>query len=98
MIVSFDDLPTEDVFKGRYTKRVRTKLSKNLFEIAQKKLDMLNASFRLDDLKVPPGNRLEMLQGDLKGMHSIRINDQWRIIFKWVGHVQNVKIIDDHRG
>lgn len=99
MISSFDDAATEDVFHGRYTKKVRTLLSKNLFVNAQRKLDLINAAFHLDDLKIPPWNRLEALHGDLNGMHSIRINDQWRIIFKWIaGHAEDVKIIDYHRG
>lgn len=58
---------------------------------------MLNAAHKLDDLKIPPGNRLESLKGDLLGFHSIRINDQWRIIFRWENNkVKEVKIIDYH--
>ncbi len=99
MIKSFGDAATEDTFHGRYSKKVRTKLSKYLFEHAQKKLDMINAAHTLEDLKIPPANRLELLHGDLKGMHSIRINDQWRIIFRWLGSgAECVKIIDYHGG
>jgi proteic killer suppression protein len=99
MIKSFGDHGTEDVFHGRYTKKVRTKLAKYLFELAQKKLDMINAAYRLEDLKIPPANRLESLQGDLRGFYSIRINDQWRIIFQWVGNdAEHVEIIDYHGG
>jgi len=58
---------------------------------------MLNAAYQLDDLRSPPGNRLEALKGDLKGFYSIRINDQWRIIFQWQnGNVLAVKIVDYH--
>jgi proteic killer suppression protein len=99
MIKSFGDDATEDVFHGRYSKKVRIKLSKHLFELAKKKLDMINAAHLLDDLKIPPANRLESLHGNLKGKYSIRINDQWRIIFKWFGnHAEQVEIIDYHRG
>ena len=95
MISSFDDSATEDVFHGRFTKKVRTMLSKNLFVVAQRKLDLLNAVFHLEDLKIPPGNRLELLQGDLSGMHSIRINDRWRICFSWrEGNAYDVEIVD----
>ena len=57
---------------------------------------MLNAAGRLDDLRVPPGNRLEMLKGDRKGQHSIRINDQWRLCFIWNDGAENVEIADYH--
>ena len=99
MIKSFGDSVTEDVFHGRYSQRVRKKLSKQLLERSHKKLDMINAAHRLEDLRVPPSNRLELLHGDLKGMHSIRINDQWRIIFKWIDNdAERVEIIDYHGG
>lgn len=62
-----------------------------------RKLDMLNAAYQLEDLRSPPGNRLEALKGDLKGFYSIRINEQWRIIFQWQnGNVLAVKIVDYH--
>lgn len=62
-----------------------------------RKLDMLNAAHVLDDLKAPPGNRLEALKGDLAGFHSIRINSQWRIIFRWTpSGPEDVEIIDYH--
>lgn len=99
MIRSFGDDATEDVFHGRYSRKVRTKLPKYLFELAQKKLDMINAAYMLEDLKIPPANRLELLQGNLRGKHSIRINEQYRIIFKWLGNdAEQVQIIDYHRG
>ena len=66
--------------------------------MALRKLDVLNAAVVIDDLRVPPGNRLERLTGDLLGKHSIRINDQWRIIFRWKeGGAEEVEIIDYHR-
>lgn len=97
MISSFDDSATEDVYHGRYSKKVRTKLSKTLYERAKRKLDMIEAATRLEDLKVPPANRLELLHGKEEGMYSIRINEQWRIVFKWSsGRAEKVKIIDYH--
>ena len=66
---------------------------------ALRRLDVLNASHTLDDLKVPPGNRLESLKGALKGKHSIRVNDQWRIVFRWHdGGAHEVMVTDYHRG
>jgi proteic killer suppression protein len=65
--------------------------------VARRKLVLLDAAKRLGDLKVPPGNRLEELKGDLKGYHSIRINDQWRIVFQWTAEgPKNVRIDDYH--
>ena len=66
-------------------------------KIAQRKLDMLHYAARLSDLKAPPGNRLELLKGDLNGYHSVRINDQWRIVFIWTeAGPANVRITDYH--
>src|SRR5688572_13107136 len=73
---------TQDVFDGKKSKEAR-KFDQNLHSIAKRKLDQLNAAVRLDDLRIPPGNHLEALSGNLKGFHSIRINDQWRIVFRW---------------
>jgi proteic killer suppression protein len=65
--------------------------------IARRKLDMLDAATRIEDLRIPPGNRLEALKGDRAGQHSIRINDQWRICFVWKdGHAEEVDIVDYH--
>ena len=61
-----------------------------------RKLDMLNAAHSLMDLRSPPGNRLEALRGNLRGMHSIRINDQWRVVFRWQEGAHEVQIIDYH--
>ncbi len=98
MIVSFGDKATEDLFDGRTTRRVRQFPQEILRPIVQK-LDMLNASRDLRDLRSPPGNRLESLKGDLKGYHSIRVNNQWRIIFRWVASdAHAVQVVDYHRG
>jgi proteic killer suppression protein len=68
-----------------------------LQEIARRKLRMLNNSQNIMDLQIPPSNKLEKLKGNLKGYHSIRINDQWRIIFKWInGNAEKVEILDYH--
>lgn len=73
------------------------RLNVALWNIAQRKLHMIKAAARIDDLRIPPGNQLEMLHGDLKNHWSIRINDQYRIIFQWTGQdAHNVKIIDYH--
>ena len=64
--------------------------------VARRKLEMLAAATRLDDLRVPPGNRLEALRGDRRGQHSIRINDQWRICFRWNDGAEDVEIVDYH--
>lgn len=98
MIVSFGDKATEDLFHNRQTRRVRP-YPPQILRSAVQKLDMLNAARDLKDLRSPPGNRLEPLKGDLKGYHSIRVNDQWRIIFRWTtSDVQEAQIVDYHRG
>lgn len=99
MILSFTDQGTEDIYNGVNSKRGRNKLNSVLWEKAQTKLDMVNRAYRLDDLKIPPNNRLEKLEGDLAGKHSIRINDQYRIIFKWESDkhgASEVEITDYH--
>ena len=96
MIRSFGDPATEDLFHGHQTNRVR-RFSQTVIPAALRKLDMINAAHELVDLRVPPGNRLEALKGDLEGFHSIRINDQWRIIFRWEnGGANRVSITDYH--
>ena len=96
MIRSFADATTQDVFDGENSKAAR-KLPRELHDKARRMLDLINAATRLDDLRVPPGNRLEALKGNFKGFHSIRINDQWRIVFKWLdGDADAVQIIDYH--
>ena len=97
MILSFANKATEDIFEGVNSSEARKLLPRELLRIAFRKLDQLNAADRLDDLKVPPGNRLELLKGDRRGQHSIRINDQYRICFTWTpeGPV-SVEIVDYH--
>jgi proteic killer suppression protein len=82
MIASFGDKRTEDLYHGRLTGRSR-RVPADIVAAALRKLDMIQAAVRLEDLRVPPNNRLEALRGDLKGLHSIRINDQWRLLFRW---------------
>lgn len=75
----------------------RAPLPHNIVESALLKLDLLNAAASLNDLRSPPGNRLEALRGDLAGFHSIRINAQWRIVFRWLGsNCSEVRIADYH--
>ena len=96
MILSFGNQTTEDIFHGDNTKTAR-RIPPDLWRVARRKLDMLNAAHELRDLMVPPGNRLEGLKGQLAAFHSIRINDQFRVIFKWAdGNVHEVQIADYH--
>ena len=95
VIRSFADSKTAQVFN-----RVRvSKWSKNIQRQALRKLLILDAAEAVEDLRIPPGNRLERLKGKRAGQYSIRINDQWRICFKWSsGHARDVEIVDYHRG
>ncbi len=96
MISGFADRATEALFHGRMGRAVR-RIPPEIHGVALRKLDMLNATRTLQDLRSPPGNRLETLRGDLAGFHSIRINDQWRIVFRWEGHeAHDVRITDYH--
>jgi len=98
MIVSFGDALTEDLFHGRRSRRA-TRVPEGLRSGVFRKLDMLNAAQDLNDLRTPPGNRLEALKGDLRGRHSIRVNDQWRIVFRWAeGGPAQVRLDDYHKG
>ena len=93
MILTFGSRETEQVWQGNKVKHLPLEVQK----IGRRKLRMLNNSQNIADLKVPPSNRLEKLSGKLKDFHSIRINDQWRIIFKWnKGIATEVEIIDYH--
>lgn len=93
MILSFGSKDTEKIWNGERTKRIPLEIQ----QIGRRKLRMLNNSQNIKDLQVPPSNRLEKLSGKLKDFHSIRINDQWRIIFKWENnHASEVAIIDYH--
>ena len=97
MIESFGNKATEDLFHGRQTARVR-KLPHDVLDGALLKLDMINAAHEVNDLKVPPGNRLEALKGNLIGFYSIRVNSQWRIVFRWQGiSAYDVRLTDYHR-
>lgn len=97
MIEGFRDQATEDLYHGRHSRHVRG-LPADILRPAWRKLDLLNAAHRLIDLRIPPGNRLEALSGKQKGLHGIRINNQWRLVFRWNdGRVQDVSIVDYHR-
>ncbi len=96
MIISFGDKATSDLFHGISSRHAR-KLPIQIHELALYKLDVLNAAQVLEDLRSPPGNRLESLKGNRKGFSSIRINSQWRIIFRWVENsATDVQIVDYH--
>ncbi|CAN5364345.1 type II toxin-antitoxin system RelE/ParE family toxin [soil metagenome] len=93
MLISFGGKDTKKIWEGERVKRLSTEIQ----EMARRKLRMLNNSQDLNDLQIPPSNRLEKLKGNLKDFYSIRINNQWRIIFKWNnGNVEQVEIIDYH--
>jgi toxin HigB-1 len=93
MLSSFGDKDTKKIWEGDRVKSFSTEIQ----EIARRKLRMLNNSQDIADLLIPPSNRLEKLKGDLKEFYSIRINNQWRIIFKWNnGNAEEVEIIDYH--
>jgi proteic killer suppression protein len=93
MIISFKDKEAEKIWNGD----VSTKLPFEIQHIVRRKLRMMNNSQNINDLRIPPGNRLEKLQGDLKNKYSIRINDQWRIIFCWDGsNSLEIEINDYH--
>ena len=96
MIASFGNKATEDLYHGRRTVRTR-RLPAEVLRAACRKLDMIQYAHVLQDLRVPPGNRLEALRGDLAGDHSIRVNEQWRVIFRWEeGAAHSVMITDYH--
>jgi proteic killer suppression protein len=91
--MTFRDAETERLWKEESSRRIPVKIH----NAALKKLQMLNAAVALEDLSVPPGNRLEALKGDRKGQHSIRINDQYRLCFEWhAGNAYEVEITDYH--
>ncbi|MCC6499754.1 MAG: type II toxin-antitoxin system RelE/ParE family toxin [Anaerolineales bacterium] len=92
---SFGDAATEDLFHNRKTSRVR-RFPPDIVKVALRKLDVLNGAHRLDDLRSPPANRLEALKGNLTGFHSIRVNDQWRLVFRWEDGVHDVSLTDYH--
>ncbi len=92
MIQSFSDQDTEELFRTEENRRFQS-----ITRVALRKLIQMNQAGKLDDLKVPPGNRLEALKGRLAGFHSIRVNDQWRIVFRWAdAGPRDVAIVDYH--
>lgn len=96
MIISFGDDATECLYHGKQTKKV-LHFPNSILSVALRKLDILNAALRLEDLRVLQGNRLEALKGNLQGYYSIRVNDQWRIIFRWLeGGANDVSLNDYH--
>jgi toxin HigB-1 len=93
MIVSFGDKTTQKIWDGEWVKGFATDIQ----QTARRKLRMLNNSVYMKDLMIPPSNRLEKLKGSLKDFHSIRVNNQWRIIFRWDnGSAFDVQLIDYH--
>jgi toxin HigB-1 len=96
VIQSFHDEATADLFRERNTRAAR-RLPREIWRVVQRKLKLLDAAARLDDLAVPAGNRLELLKGDQTGRHSIRVNDQYRVTFRWEsGHAYEVAVEDYH--
>ena len=91
MIKSFASRDTERLFADEDVRAFRA-----IERAARRKLQLIDAATRLDDLRVPPGNRLEALRGDRAGQYSIRINDQWRICFRWSDGAEDVEIVDYH--
>lgn len=97
MIISFGNKGTEDVFDGSDSKEARKSCPTDIIAVARRKLDQLNGAVSVNDLRIPPGNRLEALKGDRAGYYSIRINEQYRICFGWseAGAI-DVEIVDYH--
>ncbi len=94
MIRTFRDKDAERIFRREHSKRLPAELQR----AALRKLRMLNRALKMNDLRVPPANRLEKLKGDRRGQYSIRINDQWRICFQWSdGDALEVEIVDYHK-
>ena len=97
MIIAFKNKGTEDVFNGDNTKTARKICSESLWKIAARKLDQLDSAIRLNELQIPPNNRLEELKGNRRGQYSIRINNQYRICFIWTENgAEQVEIVDYH--
>jgi proteic killer suppression protein len=100
VIASFHDQGTEDVFRGRNTKAARRVCPEQVWNVARRKMDYVDSAAQMEDLRMPPGNRLEALKGDRAGQHSIRINDQYRVCFRWTAQgaqgAQGVEIVDYH--
>ena len=97
MIISFGRAGTEDIFNGRNTKDARKACPRDLWRVAARKLEQIDSAAVLEDLRIPPGNRLEALSGKRKGQFSIRINQQFRICFAWTKEGPDaVEIVDYH--
>ena len=97
MIQSFENSGTEDIFNGENTRAARKTCPESLCQVAARKLDQLDSVISLNELFMPPGNRLEALSGDRKGQHSIRVNEQYRICFVWTDlGPDEVEIVDYH--
>jgi len=97
MIVSFKEAGTEDIFNGENTKAARKTCPESLWKVAVRKLDQLDSVTALNELRIPPGNRLEALTGDRKGQHSLRINDRYRLCFVWTASgPDQVEVVDYH--
>ncbi len=97
MIESFANTGTEDIYEGTNSAAARRLLPRDLWKVAFRKLDQIDAASTIDDLRVPPGNRLEILMADREGQFSIRINDQYRICFGWTEFgAKDVEIVDYH--
>lgn len=97
MIVSFKNQATEDIYNGVNSKHARNTCTQKIWKIACRKLDQLDSVISIEELRVPPANRLEKLSGDRSTQHSIRINDQYRICFVWtMNGPADVEIIDYH--
>ena len=96
VIRSFAGKGTEDVYDGISSKAARKCCPQTIWNVAQRKLSWLNAARRLEDLRTPPGNRLEALKGNRRGQHSVRINDQYRICFRWNDGADDVEVTDYH--
>lgn len=94
MIISFGSKDTEKIWQGERVKKISIKIQ----QVGRRKLRMINNSQDLTDLRIPPSNRLERLKGKGKDFHSIRINKQWRVVFKWKNnHAHDVEIMDYHK-
>lgn len=97
MLLSFADQGTEDIYDGTASKKARKALPSSLWGKARLKMEWLSVAVQLDDLKIPPGNKLHALKDDRKGQHAIRINDQYRICFRWTAAgPEDVEITDYH--
>lgn len=97
VIVTFKDRGTEDIFNGENSKVARKTCPESIWKVAARKLDQLDSVESLDEMRIPPGNRLEALAGNRRGQHSVRINEQYRVCFMWTDSgPDQVEIVDYH--